>query len=129
LVHHSVFSPVVEPILKELALQALKRVISFEKTALDITSAVHMFHLCRTIAKYVDDDEGYELVMGMCHSFLSRVWYSLEGTEERSAQCNVMLDELVQGLLKSANLKVVQKHVEWMASEAGVLINLEFIVE
>lgn len=38
----------------------------------------------------------------LCKEFLSRKWYDFAGKAERGGHCNVLLDDLLKGLMKSA---------------------------
>lgn len=58
-----------------------------------------------------------DISVDLCYGFLSRRWYDQHGCEERSAQCNILLDELLNGYFKDAKLSFVRDHAQWIDTE------------
>jgi fanconi anemia group D2 protein len=121
MVKESIFSPIEDQTVRSAALSAVQSLKNNRHLALDITSAVEMYRLSRAVAKHAGDEDADKLSSALCESFLSRTWYSLTGADERGAQFNVALEELVQGLVKGASLEVIRKHTVWLKAEIGQL--------
>lgn len=47
------------------------------------------------------------MLVGLCRKFLSRKWYNYDGAPERGGKCNVLLDDLLKGLMKAATLNQI----------------------
>lgn len=58
-----------------------------------------------------------DISVDLCYGFLSRRWYDQHGCEERSAQCNILLDELLNGYFKDAKLSFIRDHATWINTE------------
>jgi fanconi anemia group D2 protein len=121
MVKESIFSPADDQTAKAAAMSAVQSLKNNAHLALDITSAMEMYRLSRAIGKHAGDEDADKLSSALCESFLSRSWYSLTGADERGAQFNVALEELVQGLVKGASLEVIRKHTSWLRAEIGQL--------
>lgn len=107
--------------MNELALIAIKNITGNADIVMDLQTAVYMFHLSRTLAKYaVADDicESHpENTVILCKQFLSKTWHSFDGNEVRGAECNLLLDELLKGYFHDAKFSFIKRNVEWTMQE------------
>lgn len=49
------------------------------------------------------------MLVGLCRKFLSKKWYNCDGVPERGGKCNVLLDDLLKGLMKAATLNEISE--------------------
>lgn len=91
--------------IQELAAKALNNLIVHESLILDLNAAVHMVHLIEVLVKFSESPDNQKKVVKMCKVFLTRRWFAFEGTQERGAQCNIQLDQLLRGLFREPSLR------------------------
>ncbi|KAG4067200.1 hypothetical protein HA402_000191 [Bradysia odoriphaga] len=92
----------VDGTISQLAQQAIENILRHASTICDLQSAVHMLHLVRSLAVFSTQPKSDEAVVNLCRRYLSRKWYGYNGALERGGKCNILLDDLLKGLMKSA---------------------------
>lgn len=53
--------------------------------------------------------------------FLSRLWFTYDGSLNRGAQCNILLDILLQGLFVNIKMSNLKNYLECTLKEISVL--------
>lgn len=53
----------------------------------------------------------------LCERFLSRMWYAFDGSEQRGAEFNALLDELLRGYFKDAGFSFIGTSLEWIMND------------
>lgn len=109
----SIFEPTQESTLPEEAMLAIKKVMLYDKHVLDLMSAVFLFNIVKLLAVFAGStEETNEIVTSICVNYLSKPWIHYDGTLEKGARCNVLLNELLKGLFKGANMVTIKKFVK-----------------
>lgn len=113
--------------------------ISIADSSLDLRAAVHLYHLLRSLSGFDKDftasgekkESHYRIqyqviikhvhLVKLCQTFLGKVCYSATGAPEKGGDANTMLDELLQGLLRKAPLKMIKEQITKVSHEVGNL--------
>lgn len=107
--------------IQDLASKALTDLIVHEIVILDLTAAVHMVHLIEVLVKLSESTDTQKIVVKMCKVFLMRRWFTFEGTQERGAQCNIQLDQLLRGLFREPTQKSYKQYLTNILDEISRL--------
>lgn len=59
--------------------------------------------------------------VNLCETFLSRLWYTFDGSIENGAQYNILLDELLKGLFKNSSMTRTKNYFKWLKNEVSLL--------
>lgn len=125
----------------DLAISGIKHITQFAKVAVDLNSAVYMFHFSQALIKHVSDKEAYNVHVGefrklsfssstilticplvpLCKGFLSRKWYAFDGREMAGSESNSLLEQLLKGYFKDAKFSFIRSNLNWVETEISDL--------
>lgn len=108
---------------------AIRAIVAHETAITDLTTAVHMLRLVQALSKFYDNtvsvaagcqqsSQHYQHAVVLCKQFLSRRWFVADGSAERGARCNALLDELTRGLFVRVKMSSLQQIVGRVLGEA-----------
>ncbi|KAJ6632727.1 Fanconi anemia group D2 protein, partial [Pseudolycoriella hygida] len=96
--------------ISQTAEQAIENIIRHSSAVCDLQSAVHMLRLVRSLAVYSKNtNKCVESIVTLSRKFLSKKWYGYDGTPEHGGKCNLLLDDLLKSLMKSAKLSQIDE--------------------
>lgn len=96
----------------------VKNITENANVAVDLHSAVYMFHLVQALIKHVTDKDAYNVhVVSLCNGFLSRKWYSFDGREMHGGEFNSLLEQLLKGYFKDAKYSFIRSDLTWIEAE------------
>lgn len=133
--------------ISALALAGIKNIAQNADVAIDLHSAVYMYHLTQALIKHVSQKDAYNTYVGkgkvlshqnsltftqlkkncklltvsLCNGFLSRKWFSFEGREMQGGEFNSLLEQLLKGYFKDAKYSFIRANLQWIESEASGL--------
>ncbi|XP_068157652.1 Fanconi anemia group D2 protein homolog isoform X2 [Drosophila tropicalis] len=115
--------------VSKVATQIFDYFIKYEKSVLTLSTTVQLHRLVCSLRKLSDSDESSqprfqqaEETRDLCEKFLRRKWFDFTGHLEKGSQCNIYLDELVKGFLKSS-LYDRQKNLLHALKQECMLLN------
>ncbi|XP_055905389.1 Fanconi anemia group D2 protein [Eupeodes corollae] len=88
-----------------LAVEVFNKCRATEASAIDIKSAVHLYHLIQSLKKFAIKKDLDQDIRNLCKVLLCRKWFNYDGTMERGTLCNIYLDELVKGYLRKSDFR------------------------
>ncbi|XP_055851494.1 Fanconi anemia group D2 protein homolog [Episyrphus balteatus] len=88
-----------------LAFEVFNKCRATEASAVDIKSAVHLYHLIQSLTKFATKKDLEQDTKNLCKVLLCRKWFNFDGTMERGTICNIYLDELVKGYLRRSDFR------------------------
>ncbi|XP_031621413.1 Fanconi anemia group D2 protein [Contarinia nasturtii] len=108
--------------ISEMALAAVINITKSADVAVDLHSAVYMFHFAQAVIKHTDAKDAYHThVVTLCKGFLSRKWYSFEGREMQGGEYNSLLEQLLKGYIKDAKFSFIRSNLQWIETEINDL--------
>lgn len=108
--------------ISELAINAVENITQNAEVAVDLHSAVYMFHFAQAIIKHTEVKDAYHThVVSLCQGFLSRKWYSFEGREMQGGEYNSLLEQLIKGYIKDAKFSFIRSNLQWIETEISDL--------
>lgn len=106
--------------IKTLCNRVVDAMLTRLPSVLDLNSAVHLYHLIVALSSYTND---YTKSVNLCDKFLSRKWFAHTGAAERGGEANTLLNELLKGLFRNANLETLKKHIGKTLTDVDGLVN------
>lgn len=132
--------------ISDLALAGVKNIAEKAEVAVDLHSAVYMFHLTQALIKHVSLKDAYNVHVGkqsphqilyqnrdyfknsnvsfsvpLCKGFLSRRWYSFEGREMHGGENNSLLEQLLKGYFKDSKFSFIRSNLQSIEAEVSDL--------
>lgn len=95
--------------VKKLCTRVANSMIARLPSVTDLNSAVHLHHLLVALSGYTND---FSKSIDLCEEFLGRQWNSNSGAVASGSEANTMLNELLKGLFRNADFKLIDKHIQ-----------------
>ncbi|XP_036674528.2 Fanconi anemia group D2 protein homolog [Drosophila suzukii] len=113
----------------QLATLTFQYFLKYEKSALNLSTAVHLYRLLRSLLKVGSSQndasqprfQQAEELRLLCGKLLRRKWFHYSGSLDKGGQCNIYLDELVKGFLKKSTSESQSELLSELVKQCSIL--------
>ncbi|PNF22433.1 hypothetical protein B7P43_G16287 [Cryptotermes secundus] len=113
-------------LLKELVLFSCQYFLRYASCTVLLTSAGNLVRVMQVLSTFAPNEaEPRQKIAEVCHGFLSRQWYTLNGLPEHGAVYNRQIESLLKSYFANVTdtLSVVNTTAKWVEDEIQMLQN------